>query len=132
MQSQESTRRHASGARTDASSTRHWKERQPRPSSSNRQTAAACTDVQRRGCCTEKWEEDNDNMLKCNTFFFLHPYLIKNVIARSLCSQFDQMCQTLSSLLQLVLPLFNGLKTDTLITLSVVSTQDTDHHCMLD
>lgn len=46
-------------------------------------------------------------------FFFLHPYLIKNVIARSPWSQFDQICQTLSSLLQLVLPLFNGLKTQT-------------------
>lgn len=46
-------------------------------------------------------------------YLFLHPYLIKNVIARSLCSQFDQICQALSSLLQLVLPLFNGLKTQT-------------------
>lgn len=42
---------------------------------------------------------------------FLEIYLIKNVIARSLCSQLDQICQTLSSLLQLVLPLSTSLNT---------------------
>lgn len=60
------------------------------------------------------------NLTKIQTLKF---YLIEDVVARSLRSQFDQISETLRGLLQLALPLPTTLHTHTSNIL------ESEHHC---